>query len=709
MKRIICGIMTAVLLIFSVNISCFAESANLLKNPGFESGKTSWTCTSDVFTIVADSHSGSKAMNVKKDATRGWFSLHQYIQSLMTENGIYIASCYIKGTVGSPINLTLKFEDKKGEFSYLQSKTTTLSSEYQKLEITFFYDTADYKSVDYYFYTGKNEKCEITVDDCSLVLSKSVSSFPSVNDNILRQNETQIGAIRWDAYYATSASPTSQSVSDQVARTLSYYQSQAPFYAEKSSGQYDVKIKFASSYAKYGTTYSIDDVSSSTLEKKTIKYDYGTPWETEARYAYDASINYFAYLWYKSTDKMSLPRKAHVAKDGYINETDQLKMCAILEFGHFGKAADITGMTLSQKLAAISVDHKELYQAMASSCYLKVQSKNGNMPILYFYQASNFLDTNELPKIIEEAKFYTSYLAVKNPQKYTAISDIYSVAMASQNISKSSALTFSYNGFHAVSNYALSYVISADEKKDTSKVKSESITRFEYGDLSKKSGVTNTCYSIDYASLAKANANGKPYLSDVSKYISSVPTATAGWSCVPRIKTGVSWTGDYSYQYVRPGTANEIAENVRQNLMWVKNNPDSATINNLLIYAWNEHDEGGYICPTAKVDSNNNIIFDENGQAQADTSILDAVSKVIKEFRAGTALKGDVNGDNRVNPADRIILSRYLAGWNEYSKINTALSDIDSSNSVSTLDRVILSRYLAGWNDDSVTKYFIQS
>ena len=64
-----------------------------------------------------------------------------------------------------------------------------------------------------------------------------------------------------------------------------------------------------------------------------------------------------------------------------------------------------------------------------------------------------------------------------------------------------------------------------------------------------------------------------------------------------------------------------------------------------------------------------------------------------------TVLIGDVNQDGEVNATDRMILSRYLAGWEGYgTKIKSMdAADIDRNSKVEAKDRMILARYLAGW------------
>ena len=60
---------------------------------------------------------------------------------------------------------------------------------------------------------------------------------------------------------------------------------------------------------------------------------------------------------------------------------------------------------------------------------------------------------------------------------------------------------------------------------------------------------------------------------------------------------------------------------------------------------------------------------------------------------------GDVNGDGAVDTLDRMVLSRYLANWDEYDEasINITAADVNGDGVVDTLDRMVLNRYLANW------------
>lgn len=104
-----------------------------------------------------------------------------------------------------------------------------------------------------------------------------------------------------------------------------------------------------------------------------------------------------------------------------------------------------------------------------------------------------------------------------------------------------------------------------------------------------------------------------------------VPIAMAGWDRRPRVEHPVPWekqqkpgVGIEKY-YVMP-TPRELAEHVHDALDWVVENRPRCPAQAVIIYAWNEHDEGGFLCPTLSPDGS------------ANTARLDAISAVVRPF-----------------------------------------------------------------------------
>ncbi|MFW6189021.1 MAG: hypothetical protein ACOC7T_01190 [Planctomycetota bacterium] len=117
----------------------------------------------------------------------------------------------------------------------------------------------------------------------------------------------------------------------------------------------------------------------------------------------------------------------------------------------------------------------------------------------------------------------------------------------------------------------------------------------------------------------RAAAAGAPY----------VPLVTTGWDKRPRQDHPVPWESDapYHQQEVFPSmaTPSEIASHLRGALSFVRSHREICRANAVVIYAWNEYDEGGWLSPTRGADG------------EPDTSRLDAVRKVLRLDRGGKA------------------------------------------------------------------------
>ena len=72
-------------------------------------------------------------------------------------------------------------------------------------------------------------------------------------------------------------------------------------------------------------------------------------------------------------------------------------------------------------------------------------------------------------------------------------------------------------------------------------------------------------------------------------------------------------------------TPSEIAENLRHAIEWNKRNPVAGKPNAVVIYAWNESDEGGWLVPTisegtARLDAIREVILKKRKGAQSTLS-----------------------------------------------------------------------------------------
>jgi len=98
---------------------------------------------------------------------------------------------------------------------------------------------------------------------------------------------------------------------------------------------------------------------------------------------------------------------------------------------------------------------------------------------------------------------------------------------------------------------------------------------------------------LDYAELAGLNRWFWNACKETGLPV--VPPVNAGWDPRPRRSLPhVNEKGNWC-----PGpTPAALAEHLADAVRWVASNPDTCEAKTLLIYAWNEFDEGGWICPT---------------------------------------------------------------------------------------------------------------
>ncbi len=224
---------------------------------------------------------------------------------------------------------------------------------------------------------------------------------------------------------------------------------------------------------------------------------------------------------------------------------------------------------------------EELFNTMKEDYYLKIDG----MPILYINEGIDYASLRKLRSMaaqagVEEA-LYIVYMTAPTPNQSLELPSL---------------------GYDAVTMYCV-----RPDKFEMS-----------YADLIK--GVDK----INDAAANKFRTKDKTY-----QYI---PLVQFGRYTKTRKDTGVSWVKDY-IGWANPATPQELQEHTLNTLKWTHSNADVTEANAVISYAWNEHDEGGWICPTLKVDDKGNLILDANGNKQANTEYLDAVKQAISEFR----------------------------------------------------------------------------
>ena len=116
--------------------------------------------------------------------------------------------------------------------------------------------------------------------------------------------------------------------------------------------------------------------------------------------------------------------------------------------------------------------------------------------------------------------------------------------------------------------------------------------------------------------------------------------------------------------------------------------------------------------------ANGNLtVYDPDGEAlsEDDPGYIGTGFKLKALTSSGEAadeltvvIVGEINGDGEINATDRMILARYLAGWEGYEDRirNKKAADIDGNGALEASDRMVLARYLAGW--EGYGRYFDQ-
>ena len=98
-----------------------------------------------------------------------------------------------------------------------------------------------------------------------------------------------------------------------------------------------------------------------------------------------------------------------------------------------------------------------------------------------------------------------------------------------------------------------------------------------------------------------------------------IPLAMSGWDRRPRVMNPVPWEHFTTQmdQYYEPPKPEELAQHISHAATWCRAHPETADAQAVIVYAWNEHDEGGWLCPTLHPDGS------------PDASRVDAVGRAL--------------------------------------------------------------------------------
>ncbi len=252
-----------------------------------------------------------------------------------------------------------------------------------------------------------------------------------------------------------------------------------------------------------------------------------------------AHLDYWAFLAYDETDAMTRGLDLYLANPHRAD----VHFCMISETARWHRG---NVQALAERFAKL----------MAEPGYQRVA---GDRPLFYFlHHQTEDLEKNwggpaGFREVIEALK--TAAAARGLPAPYTAV------------------MTYDVNGAHALREAAGLDAISA--------------YAFQLGDArarySKLTGDLESFWEIQHAS-------GSPV----------IPLTMAGWDRRPRVQNPVPWEnfGGTMDRYYEQATPEQVAAHIATAVAWVREHRDACPAQAVITYAWNEFDEGGWLCPT---------------------------------------------------------------------------------------------------------------
>ena len=139
-----------------------------------------------------------------------------------------------------------------------------------------------------------------------------------------------------------------------------------------------------------------------------------------------------------------------------------------------------------------------------------------------------------------------------------------------------------------------------------------------------------------------------------------VPTVTYGWQPEPRYINPVTWMSVSDKYWCDYATDVELLDHLAYAMSYVQHPSVKpyCEANTVIAYAWNEHDEGGWICPTLEVDENGNQLYNEDGTKKINERRINATKAAIDYIKGGNLVNvtvdGVSNGSTVMNASDDI-------------------------------------------------------
>lgn len=606
---------------FAFFVGANADSSNLLEtydcNPRFTYGISPWgTLLGSISQSNKDSADGDGYCALLTNRTQEYSNAHltgdKMLQIFSQQgSGTYYYSFYVKCVnINDYCMLSPTFElyyqgaqdtAKTGKWLTDPSRKgfAVTGTRWTKIEIEFDLDITFNKKplVEAKIYSiqrdFENNAIDLMFDNFTLVKKSNNTATPSNSfSNVTPNKRTGIGAIYYHAWF--------KSLENWWLYDNSYAQRNDRASVQEarslSPKAYHSRMPF---FAKLNTQVTSSKYIKGDLSAGVVEFPEFTQqiWQQEMEFAIEAGIDFMAYLWSQRQRTYNASAYQYHIKTKGLN--GRIQMCAILQYEN-------------QDIATMA-------KAMCEPYWYKID----NMPVVYIFGGSTAATDTMISKIRRN-------LAQAQKAKFGAVGEpAYIIVMGANSYSES--VRNAARGIDATSWYAFNKAVFTEREQSAAGI------------------------GVDYASyysLIETSFNTMVNMADVAKdgYMGISPLITLGWDTLPRVDNPPTWTGGGTVIAARP-TSGEITQNVLDILNWNRKNKDVFKCNTVLIYAWNEFNEGGWICPTAAVDSKGNIIKNEDGTNRINRTHLDAVKAGIEAYRkaSGEAFNVTVDVGDQVN------------------------------------------------------------
>ncbi|HDM76124.1 MAG TPA: hypothetical protein ENG51_06585 [Deltaproteobacteria bacterium] len=319
--------------------------------------------------------------------------------------------------------------------------------------------------------------------------------------------------------------------------------------------------------------------------------------DQEILYAHDALMDYWAFCWYypqswPGADSYNYGWKNYLASSHKFD----INFCLLIQVAHIGTVSQWPSMIDT----FIDFFKEPTYQTVC----------NGR-PLMYIFSA------------IDLESHFGSASAARD-----ALDDLRDAAVA-EGLELPYIVALAWNasdGAYCVNNFGC-----------------DAISAYTMPDFS------GSNQEYPYSVMATANVNFWNACKNLGKKV--IPIVNIGWDNRPRRP---DYAGDGPW-YTEP-TMTEWRNHLETALDWNENYPDIAEANAVLIYAWNETDEGGWLHPTisegsARLDTMGELLTLRTYDLDGDEVICWGDLAVIHQNWLGEG-SGDFNNDGIVNLLD---------------------------------------------------------